>query len=196
VTRIAKLLALPVANRPAWYPPMQQIADWLTQLGMSEYAQRFADNDVDLSVLPHLTDQDLKELGVSLGHRRKMLAAIHELGSPHATQSASVEVSRAGIRAARFACLDRGGHIRRQPVEATATAPDPDPFKISDLGEAGFGHQLFDDKQLIEAVQRTLEVAVAGLMLAMPIGDIREIEAVGKELHRGAAAAKSGRGYQ
>ena len=53
---------------------MQQIADWLEKLGMSEYAQRFAENDIDISVLRHLTDQDLKDLGVSLGHRRKMLA--------------------------------------------------------------------------------------------------------------------------
>jgi hypothetical protein len=58
---------------------MQQIADWLEKLGMSQYAQRFADNDVDTSVLRHLTDQDLTELGVSLGHRRKMLATIAEL---------------------------------------------------------------------------------------------------------------------
>ena len=58
---------------------MQQIADWLEKLGLSEYADRFAENDVDTSVLRHLTDQDLKELGVSLGHRRKMLAAIAEL---------------------------------------------------------------------------------------------------------------------
>jgi class 3 adenylate cyclase len=58
---------------------MQPIADWLASLGMSEYAQRFTENDIDVSVLRHLTDQDLKELGVSLGHRRKMLAAIAEL---------------------------------------------------------------------------------------------------------------------
>src|SRR6516162_8006058 len=58
---------------------MQQIGDWLEKLGLPEYAQRFAENDVDWSVLPYLTDQDLKELGVSLGHRRKMLAAIAEL---------------------------------------------------------------------------------------------------------------------
>ena len=57
---------------------MQQIAEWLETLGLSEYARCFADNDVDTSVLRHLTDQDLKELGVSLGHRRKMLAAIAE----------------------------------------------------------------------------------------------------------------------
>ena len=52
---------------------MQQIAEWLEKLGMSEYAQRFAENDIDVSVLRHLTDQDLKDIGVSLGHRRKML---------------------------------------------------------------------------------------------------------------------------
>jgi len=47
---------------------MKQIADWLDKLGMSEYTQRFVENDIDLSTLPHVTDQDLKELGVSLGH--------------------------------------------------------------------------------------------------------------------------------
>ena len=52
---------------------MQQIADWLEKLGMSEYAERFVESDIDTSVLRDLTDQDLKELGVSLGHRRKML---------------------------------------------------------------------------------------------------------------------------
>jgi SAM domain (Sterile alpha motif)/Adenylate and Guanylate cyclase catalytic domain len=63
---------------------MQQIAEWLDTLGLSEYAQRFADNDIDTSVLRHLTDQDLKELGVSLGHRRKMFAAIAKMGNSFA----------------------------------------------------------------------------------------------------------------
>jgi class 3 adenylate cyclase/predicted ATPase len=68
---------------------MQQIADWLEKLGLSEYAERFAESDVDTSVLRDLTDQDLKELGVSLGHRRKMLRAIAELGSALAAPSAA-----------------------------------------------------------------------------------------------------------
>jgi class 3 adenylate cyclase len=59
---------------------MQQIADWLEKLGMSEYAQRFAENGIDVPVLRYLTDQDLEKIGVLLGHRRKMLAAIAELG--------------------------------------------------------------------------------------------------------------------
>jgi class 3 adenylate cyclase len=59
---------------------MQQIADWLKKLGMSEYAERFVENDIDMAVLPDLTDQHLKELGVSLGHRLKMLRAIRDRG--------------------------------------------------------------------------------------------------------------------
>jgi len=54
---------------------MQQTADWLEKLGMSEYASRFAENGIDCSVLPDLTEQDLKDLGVLLGHRRKILRA-------------------------------------------------------------------------------------------------------------------------
>src|SRR5262245_46107471 len=58
---------------------MQQIADWLEKLGLAEYAQRFADNAIDLSVIRDLTEQDLKDLGVLLGYRRKILRAIADL---------------------------------------------------------------------------------------------------------------------
>ena len=58
---------------------MQQIAEWLERLGLSEYAQRFNDNAIDLSVIRDLTEQDLKDLGVLLGHRRKILRAVAEL---------------------------------------------------------------------------------------------------------------------
>jgi class 3 adenylate cyclase len=60
---------------------MQQIADWLEKLGMAEYAQCFAENRIDLSVLPELTDQHLKDLGIALGDRLKMLRAIRELSN-------------------------------------------------------------------------------------------------------------------
>ena len=53
---------------------MQEIADWLQKLGLGQYAQRFAENDISFGILLHLTDQDLKELGVaSLGHRRQLV---------------------------------------------------------------------------------------------------------------------------
>src|SRR6476660_9585049 len=66
-----------------------QIADWLKKLGMSEYAQSFAENDIDMAVLPDLTDQHLKDLGVSLGHRLKMLRAIRDLNNVSAAVTAS-----------------------------------------------------------------------------------------------------------
>jgi class 3 adenylate cyclase/predicted ATPase len=67
------------------------IREWLASLGMSEYAQRFADNRIDdVSILRDLTDQDLKDIGVPLGHRRKMLRAIAEMvgAAPAQMQSA------------------------------------------------------------------------------------------------------------
>jgi hypothetical protein len=50
---------------------MQQIADWLKKLGMSEYTERFVENRIDLSVLPDLTHRHLEKLGVTLGDRLK-----------------------------------------------------------------------------------------------------------------------------
>jgi len=53
---------------------MRDIAEWLASIGLGQYAQRFANNAVDLSVIRDLTEQDLKDLGVLLGHRRKISA--------------------------------------------------------------------------------------------------------------------------
>src|SRR5215470_17329308 len=74
---------------------MLQIADWLEKLGMSEYTDRFVENHIDESVIRELTDQDLKDLGVvSLGHRRKILRAIRDLGdSPVAATAPTAPVA-------------------------------------------------------------------------------------------------------
>ena len=59
---------------------MQQIEDWLEKLGLGQYTQRFAENDIDFDILSDLTDQDLEKIGVaSVGHRRKLLRAIASL---------------------------------------------------------------------------------------------------------------------
>src|SRR5437870_9271911 len=75
---------------------MKGIAEWLASIGLSEYAQRFADNAIDLSVIRDLTEQDLEDLGVLLGHRRKILRAIAELdgGAPAPTETATEPVLR------------------------------------------------------------------------------------------------------
>src|SRR5215471_7727698 len=76
---------------------MQQIADWLKNLGMSEYAECFAENRIDLSVLPDLTDQHLEKLGVALGDRLKILRAIREFSG------ATVAATRSSTTAAPVA---------------------------------------------------------------------------------------------
>src|SRR5215469_9788940 len=72
---------------------MKGIAEWLASIGLTEYAQRFADNGIDLSVIRDLTEQDL---GVLLGHRRRILRAIAELDgvAPAPTETATEPVLR------------------------------------------------------------------------------------------------------
>jgi hypothetical protein len=73
---------------------MQEIADWLGRIGLREYAQRFAENGVSAAALPHLTDQDLKDMGVLLGHRRILLVAIGELAGAPSAKAATIEEAR------------------------------------------------------------------------------------------------------
>jgi len=74
---------------------MHEIAGWLKKLGLEQYAQLFAENGIDFSVLPDLTEQDLEKLGVLLGHRRKMLRAIAELEARTSFDKAALESARA-----------------------------------------------------------------------------------------------------
>ncbi len=62
---------------------MTDVTRWLEELGLGQYGARFRENDIEFDVLQHLTDEDLKELGLSLGHRKKILAAIHSLSVGH-----------------------------------------------------------------------------------------------------------------
>jgi class 3 adenylate cyclase/tetratricopeptide (TPR) repeat protein len=59
------------------------VSTWLAELGLAQYASLFVENHVDAKLLPTLTDNDLRELGVtSFGHRKKMLQAIACLNAP------------------------------------------------------------------------------------------------------------------
>ena len=64
----------------------QDIGQWLAQIGLEKYSTVFAENEVDIDVLTALTEQDLKDLNIPLGPRKKLLKAIVELASntPHA----------------------------------------------------------------------------------------------------------------
>jgi class 3 adenylate cyclase len=58
------------------------VAAWLRDLGLARYEEAFRDNDIDAEVLGELTDTDLEKLGISLGHRKKLLRAIAALQAP------------------------------------------------------------------------------------------------------------------
>ncbi|MEY2439336.1 MAG: hypothetical protein QOI34_721, partial [Verrucomicrobiota bacterium] len=63
---------------------MTKLQQWLNELGLGQYDGIFADNDVDFSLLSDLTESDFEKLGLSLGHRRKLLKALAtlQLASP------------------------------------------------------------------------------------------------------------------
>jgi class 3 adenylate cyclase len=61
---------------------MTTISEWLEGLGLAEYGPLFDENKIDVDVLPEIAEDDLKDLGMPLGHRRKMMRAIRQLGEP------------------------------------------------------------------------------------------------------------------
>ena len=68
------------------------IGSWLRSLGLERYEAAFRENEIDETVLPSLTHETLKELGVTaVGHRLKLLGAIAALGSDGATKPPSAD---------------------------------------------------------------------------------------------------------
>ncbi len=163
------------------------VADWLRALGLERYEASFRDNDVDSALLPNLTADDLKELGVaSLGHRRRLLEAVAAL--------------RVGGAAADDAVRLATGTAERRPLSvmfcdligSTALSSRLDP---EDLGEVirtyqervaktlrrfdGFITRYVGDGVLIyfgwpEARETDAERAVrAGLAVAAAVGGAR-----------------------
>ena len=67
---------------------------WLRSLGLGQYEAAFRENEIDETVLPGLTAEDLKELGVaSLGHRRKLLDAIAALRTDASGKAPSADAT-------------------------------------------------------------------------------------------------------
>src|SRR6516162_7208227 len=78
------------------------VGGWLRGLGLEQYEAAFRDNKIDHSVLPRLTPEDLKELGVGfVGDRRKLLDAIAALRAEASAPTPLPEASLATGRAAQ-----------------------------------------------------------------------------------------------
>ena len=72
------------------------IGDWLRTLGLERYEQAFRENRIEADVLPSLTVEDLKDLGVTLvGDRRRLLDAIAALGNKHVQEPQAPSPARA-----------------------------------------------------------------------------------------------------
>src|SRR5215471_7673619 len=83
---------------------LMDIAAWLQDLDLERYASAFRDNEIDWEVLPKLTSEDLREIGVAaIGHRRKLLDAIAALGAkaPAAAVTAAPSDAPAPVEAER-----------------------------------------------------------------------------------------------
>jgi class 3 adenylate cyclase/tetratricopeptide (TPR) repeat protein/ABC-type lipoprotein export system ATPase subunit len=111
---------------------MQTIEDWLSQLGLGKYMEAFVQNDVDLRALSHVTEADLRELGVSLGHRKIILAAINELplispsletSQPHTQESGQEQIADRRLLSVLFCDL----------VGSTALSAQLDPEDMHEL---------------------------------------------------------------
>jgi SAM (Sterile alpha motif) domain-containing protein len=74
--------------------PTTDIAEWLGRHGLGQYARMFAENNIEYSVLPDLTENDLEKLGVSLGHRKKLLRAIEALTAAGQRTGTTTAVSK------------------------------------------------------------------------------------------------------
>ncbi|MBV8578667.1 MAG: hypothetical protein JOZ58_26990, partial [Acetobacteraceae bacterium] len=117
-----------------------EVADWLRALGLEQYEAAFRENAIDAEVLPTLTADDLKEMGVvPIGHRRRLLAAIAKVQN----DGTSLPAARpSGDQSASTAAADAVSHSgeRRQLtvmfcdlVGSTALSEKLDPEELRDL---------------------------------------------------------------
>jgi class 3 adenylate cyclase len=84
------------------------IAAWLRELELERYEEAFRDNEIDAEILPKLTVDDLKDIGVTtVGHRRKLLEAIAALTKPVPASLAEPSVPHEAAARARPAEAER-----------------------------------------------------------------------------------------
>ncbi len=118
---------------------VDNVGEWLLQLGLGKYAEAFAENDVEFEVLSELSDDDLGQLGLSLGHRRKFLKAVAEL-TAGAQREAPTDVPEASPASPKRAEAERR-HLTVMfcdLVGSTALSAKLDP---EDMGEVVRSYQ-------------------------------------------------------
>ncbi len=111
----------------------EQISEFLLALDLSQHVPAFVENDVEMDLLPSLSDADLRDLGVDkLGHRKRILAAAAALG----TTEGPADGTSARAEAASNA------HVRRScRIDRALDAPEPRGLSRDDQGLSGCGQR-------------------------------------------------------
>ena len=171
---------------------MPDIELWLKNIGLEKYAEVFARHDIDLDVAPSLSEQDLEKLGLSLGHRRKFLAAVAKLRAGGAqTQADAPRPAAAGVERRQvtvvFADLvgstalasqldpeDMDGLLQEYRKVCAAVVGRYDGHVAQYLGDgivAFFGFPAAQEHAAERAVRAGLEIAAAVGRLKRPDGE-------------------------
>jgi hypothetical protein len=125
----------------------------LRSLGIEQYEPAFRANEIDARVVPSLTAEDLKDLGVTLvGHRRRLLDAIAALGGEMLAAAARVT----GCSSANANAILRHKCVRRDPVSSfPCGALETQPSDVASRVGASFRHEAACADYCYERVGRT-----------------------------------------
>src|SRR5258706_3063195 len=108
---------------------MPDMKQWLQELGLEKYADALSSQDIDLSVAPELTEQDLEKRGLWSGHRRKFIAAAAKLRAHSATPLAPT----AHVKSAQEVERRQVTVVFADLVGSTALASQLDPEDLDKL---------------------------------------------------------------
>ncbi len=142
-----------------------EIDAWLASIGLLQHAAAFHANHIDAAMLPRLTAEDLKEIGVaSLGHRKKMLESIAGIGRPVQPEDArqrSAQGDAAPVRAAAPLVAAAAG-----PVPAAPPGRHPNDYTPRHLAD-----KILQSRSALEGERKQVSVLFADVQGSMELAE-------------------------
>jgi len=174
--------------------PVIPIATWLEELGLAQYATVFEKNAIDFEILSDLTEADLEQLGVALGHRKRILRAIAALSAAR-TPAADESPSRSEAERRQMTVLfcdlvgstalavkldpeDLSEVIRRFQRSCAAAITQMGGYVARFMGDgllAYFGYPQAHEDDAERAVRAGLDLVASVSQLLLPNGDLLQV---------------------
>ncbi len=136
---------------------MSDILEWLEGFGLGEYNSLFDENKIDFEILPEISEDDLKDLGIPLGHRKHIMRAIRGL-----TAETPAPATSSDAAAAPFA----PAHLTERALRGKA-AIEGERKQVTILFADLKGSTEFIELMDAEDADRLLRLAVEGMMAAV-----------------------------